>query len=116
MPGLKRKHNGEVTANGDISLPKTKRSKPTRDETIEDASSEADQHKKLGKLSSFPISKATRKMLKSRGVKFLFPIQYKTFDHVYEGKDVIGQARKSDHMVIMWLIGMYIELCSCVLL
>ena len=27
------------------------------------------------------------------GVKFLFPIQAQTFDHVYDGKDVIAQAR-----------------------
>lgn len=51
------------------------------------------EHQKLGKLSKFRIEKSTRKLLKSRGVKFLFPIQYKTFDPVYDGKDVIGQAR-----------------------
>ena len=50
-------------------------------------------HKKLGKLSKFRISKTTRKKLKERGIKYLFPIQYQTFDHVYEGRDVIGQAR-----------------------
>ena len=27
------------------------------------------------------------------GVKFLFPIQAQTFDHVFDGKDVIAQAR-----------------------
>lgn len=55
--------------------------------------SPADEHKKLGKLSKFRIDKSTRKVLKGRGVKFLFPIQYLSFDHVYDGKDVIGQAR-----------------------
>ena len=49
--------------------------------------------KKLGKLSKFRIQKPTRKILKERGVKYLFPIQYLTFDHVYNGKDLIGQAR-----------------------
>ena len=49
--------------------------------------------KTLGKLRNFRISKATRKKLKERGVKFLFPIQYRTFDHVYDNADVIGQAR-----------------------
>lgn len=29
-----------------------------------------------------------------RNVNYLFPIQYKTFDHIYNGEDVIGQARK----------------------
>ena len=28
------------------------------------------------------------------GVNFLFPIQAKTFDYVYDGEDVIAQARK----------------------
>lgn len=48
---------------------------------------------KLGKLSKFRINESMRKLLKERGVKELFPIQYLTFDHVYDGKDVIGQAR-----------------------
>ena len=56
-------------------------------------SSEKDEKKKLGKLSKFRIRKGTRKTLKERGVKYLFPIQYLTFDPVYDGNDVIGQAR-----------------------
>lgn len=51
------------------------------------------EEKKLGKFSNFRIRKSTRKVLKERGVKYLFPIQYMTFDHVYDGKDLIGQAR-----------------------
>jgi superfamily II DNA/RNA helicase len=31
-----------------------------------------------------------------RGIKYLFPIQTKTFDLIYEGKDVIGKASKLD--------------------
>ena len=50
--------------------------------------------KKLGKLSKFRISKLTRKTLKERGVKQLFPIQYLSFDSVFDGKDLIGQARE----------------------
>ena len=52
-----------------------------------------EEEKKLGKLSKFRVRKETRKVLKERGVKYLFPIQYTTFDHVYDGKDLIGQAR-----------------------
>ena len=51
------------------------------------------EHRKLGKLSKFRIEKSTRKLLKSRGVKYLFPIQYRTFNPVYDGRDLIGQAR-----------------------
>ena len=58
-----------------------------------DDSSCKDEQKKLGKLSKFRIRKETRKVLKEQGVKYLFPIQYMTFDPVYDGKDVIGQAR-----------------------
>ena len=47
-----------------------------------------------GKLKNFRISKQTRSVLKSRGVTRLFPIQYLTFDPVYEGNDVIGHARE----------------------
>lgn len=53
----------------------------------------AKKEPKLGKLSNFRINQSTRDLLKERGVKELFPIQYLTFDHVYDGKDVIGQAR-----------------------
>uniref|UniRef100_A0A2K5F842 RNA helicase n=1 Tax=Aotus nancymaae TaxID=37293 RepID=A0A2K5F842_AOTNA len=48
---------------------------------------------KEGAFSNFPISEETIKLLKGRGVTFLFPIQAKTFHHVYSGKDLIAQAR-----------------------
>ena len=57
-------------------------------------SSISKEDRRKGKLKNFRISKASRKVLKSRGITHLFPIQYLTYDHVYEGKDVIGQARK----------------------
>lgn len=68
-------------------------SSPT--ESVDDSQPDAvaKEHKKLGKLSKFRISKVTKTKLKERGIKFLFPIQYHTFDYVYDGKDVIGQAR-----------------------
>ena len=42
--------------------------------------------------SNFPKSEEMIKLLKARGVTFLFPIQAKTFYHVYRGKDLIAQA------------------------
>lgn len=69
----------------DESIPQVKKSKAGEDTLLEPQT--------LGKLRNFRISKATRKKLKERGVKFLFPIQYRTFDHVYDNADVIGQAR-----------------------
>ncbi|KAI4880014.1 hypothetical protein NFI96_031325 [Prochilodus magdalenae] len=46
-----------------------------------------------GAFSNFRISPNTVKLLEARGVKYLFDIQVKTFNPVYDGKDVIGQAR-----------------------
>ena len=48
----------------------------------------------MGQFSNFNISTDTIKCLKKKGVEYLFPIQIKTFDHIYNGKDVIGQASK----------------------
>ncbi|XP_027696439.1 ATP-dependent RNA helicase DDX50 [Vombatus ursinus] len=62
----------------------TKYSKPEEDQTPE---------QKDGAFSRFPISEETIKLLKARGVTYLFPIQVKTFSPVYEGKDLIAQAR-----------------------
>ncbi|KAM5237307.1 nucleolar RNA helicase 2 isoform 1-T1 [Ctenodactylus gundi] len=63
----------------------------------EESSGEAEQEipveQKEGAFSNFPISEETIKLLKARGVTFLFPIQAKTFHHVYSGKDLIAQAR-----------------------
>ncbi|XP_051009100.1 nucleolar RNA helicase 2 [Acomys russatus] len=63
----------------------------------EESSSETEKEipleQKEGAFSNFPISEETVKLLKARGVNFLFPVQAKTFHHVYSGKDVIAQAR-----------------------
>uniref|UniRef100_A0A8C8R6E6 RNA helicase n=1 Tax=Pelusios castaneus TaxID=367368 RepID=A0A8C8R6E6_9SAUR len=48
---------------------------------------------KEGAFSNFCISKGTIELLRARGVTYLFPVQVKTFEHVYDGKDVIAQAR-----------------------
>uniref|UniRef100_A0A4W5R6I5 RNA helicase n=1 Tax=Hucho hucho TaxID=62062 RepID=A0A4W5R6I5_9TELE len=48
---------------------------------------------KEGAFSNFRISPNTIKLLQARGISFLFDIQTQTFNSVYEGKDVIGQAR-----------------------
>ena len=39
------------------------------------------------------ISKPTRKLLKENGYKELFPVQYKTYESIYKGKDILVQAR-----------------------
>ncbi|XP_012872512.1 PREDICTED: nucleolar RNA helicase 2 [Dipodomys ordii] len=66
-------------------------------EAASEENSETEQEipveQKEGAFSNFPISEETIKHLKARGVTFLFPIQAKTFHHVYSGKDLIAQAR-----------------------
>ena len=42
--------------------------------------------------SNFPISEEMIKLLKARGVTFLFPIQAKMFHHVCRGKGLTAQA------------------------
>eukprot|EP01080_Neovahlkampfia_damariscottae_P009467 gene9467-1673_t len=44
-------------------------------------------------LSDFRISTQSIEILKEKGVEYLFPIQEKTFDHIYDGKDLVGRAR-----------------------
>ncbi|KAM3913859.1 nucleolar RNA helicase 2-B-like [Leptodactylus fuscus] len=46
-----------------------------------------------GDFSNFPICEETIKNLKAKGVMYLFPIQVKTFNTAYSGKDVVVQAR-----------------------
>ena len=45
------------------------------------------------RLSSYKISPSTVAALASRGINALFPIQAETFDHIYNGNDVLGRAR-----------------------
>ncbi|XP_032094330.1 nucleolar RNA helicase 2-like [Thamnophis elegans] len=58
-----------------------------------DQDEELTAEQKEGAFSNFDISKATLDLLKARGVTHLFPVQVKTFKPVFEGKDVIAQAR-----------------------
>ncbi|XP_028405033.1 nucleolar RNA helicase 2-like [Dendronephthya gigantea] len=88
-----RKRKGDEQTNGEGSK-KAKKEKSLdvgEDNATEKASKT--QTEIDGKLKKFRISKKTRKELKERGIKYLFPIQAKTFDLIYEGKDVIGKAR-----------------------
>ncbi|XP_027516798.1 nucleolar RNA helicase 2-like [Corapipo altera] len=54
---------------------------------------ELTEEAKEGAFSNFPLSQSTVDLLTARGVKYLFPVQVKTFQPIYDGKDVIAQAR-----------------------
>ncbi|XP_064001645.1 nucleolar RNA helicase 2-like [Pogoniulus pusillus] len=54
---------------------------------------ELTEEEKEGAFSNFPLTQDTINLLKARGVKYLFPVQVTTFQPIYDGKDVIAQAR-----------------------
>ncbi|XP_019751457.1 nucleolar RNA helicase 2 isoform X1 [Hippocampus comes] len=75
---------------------------PTPNQTpsqSDDSTSESEKEteetpeQKEGAFSNFRISQGTIQKLKARGVSYLFDIQVQTFDHVYDGHDVLAQAR-----------------------
>ncbi|XP_054466285.1 nucleolar RNA helicase 2 isoform X2 [Anoplopoma fimbria] len=95
----KKKHKkaiAEAETNGH-STPDTPAQTPAP--SSEDSASDAEKEtgetpeQKAGAFSNFRISQFTIDKLKARGATFLFDIQSKTFNSVYDGEDVIAQAR-----------------------
>nr|XP_002130533.1 nucleolar RNA helicase 2 [Ciona intestinalis] len=91
----------QIATSGEAEPPKKKRktSKKGKSEPdvkaedgtnvdIDDQSPEA-----LGDFNNFRITEQTKVLLKKKGVAYLFPIQIQSFNHVYDGKDVVAQAR-----------------------
>ncbi|XP_054627282.1 nucleolar RNA helicase 2 [Dunckerocampus dactyliophorus] len=99
---IKKKHKviAEAEINGH-SMPETPAETPnvTPSQSSGDSTSESEKEieetpeQKEGAFSNFRISQGTIKKLKARGVSYLFDIQVKTFDSVYDGEDVLAQAR-----------------------
>ncbi len=52
---------------------------------------EAKQHGHGPELRNYRIAPRTVELLEKQGIKQLFPIQYETFDLVYDGKDIMGR-------------------------
>ncbi|XP_029000540.1 nucleolar RNA helicase 2 [Betta splendens] len=79
------------------STPKTSAQTPSQssEESLSDSEKETEEtpEQKEGAFSNFRISPVTISKLKDRGVTYLFDIQVKTFNSVYDGEDVIAQAR-----------------------
>ncbi|XP_058652306.1 LOW QUALITY PROTEIN: nucleolar RNA helicase 2 [Onychostoma macrolepis] len=93
----KKKANVEdVTGNGETDKTPVSAVVDTPGPSSEDSDSDREKEtpeQKEGAFSNFRISQNTIKLLQARGVSYLFDIQVKTFNSVYDGKDVIGQAR-----------------------
>ncbi|XP_034381621.1 nucleolar RNA helicase 2 isoform X3 [Cyclopterus lumpus] len=81
--------NGHSTPNTPVETPV---------QSSEDSASDSEKEtetpeQKEGAFSNFRISQFTIDKLKARGATYLFDIQIKTFNSVYDGEDVIAQAR-----------------------
>ncbi|KAI4830751.1 hypothetical protein KUCAC02_002366 [Chaenocephalus aceratus] len=86
--------NGHSSTNTPVQTPI-----PTPAHSSDDSASDSEKdtgltpQQKAGAFSNFRISQVTIDKLKARGVTYLFDIQSKTFDSVFDGEDVIAQAR-----------------------
>ncbi|XP_042314392.1 nucleolar RNA helicase 2, partial [Sceloporus undulatus] len=80
-------------SNGVDHLKKQSNAEESNTDCESDQDPELTEEQKQGDFSNFDISKATLDLLKARGVTYLFPVQAKTFKYIYDGKDVIAQAR-----------------------
>ncbi|KTG02067.1 hypothetical protein cypCar_00042899 [Cyprinus carpio] len=86
----------DVMGNGETAKTPVSAAVDTPGPSSEDSDSDREKEtpeQKEGAFSNFRISQNTIKLLQARGVSYLFDIQVKTFNSVYDGKDVIGQAR-----------------------
>uniref|UniRef100_UPI0037E82CDC nucleolar RNA helicase 2 n=1 Tax=Semicossyphus pulcher TaxID=241346 RepID=UPI0037E82CDC len=86
--------NGHSTPNTPVQTPIQTPAQSSED-SASDSEKEMEQtpEQKEGAFSNFRISQVTIDKLKARGVSYLFDIQVKTFNPVYDGEDVIAQAR-----------------------
>uniref|UniRef100_A0A3P8SCK4 RNA helicase n=1 Tax=Amphiprion percula TaxID=161767 RepID=A0A3P8SCK4_AMPPE len=86
--------NGHSTPNTPVQTPIQTPSQSS-DDSASDSEKEKEEtpEQREGAFSNFRISQVTIDKLKARGVSYLFDIQVKTFNPVYDGEDVIAQAR-----------------------
>eukprot|EP00045_Choanoeca_perplexa_P012086 m.130555 g.130555 ORF g.130555 m.130555 type:complete len:751 (+) comp15877_c0_seq4:153-2405(+) len=100
----KRKHDeandsgsadAEAASNGsmDVHEEEPVADKPAKKVKPEKEAEDGDDHNAEGALENFDICDQTLRAMKDKGYKFLFPIQARTFEHIMEGKDVLGKAR-----------------------
>jgi len=82
-----------------FDLQKTTAKKECQDKTLDCSSAHEDSVKQQGDFTHFRITEPTKEFLHKQGINYLFPIQIKTFNHVYDGDDLIAQASKSNPRV-----------------
>ncbi|XP_072281009.1 nucleolar RNA helicase 2-B-like [Pyxicephalus adspersus] len=92
----KKSKKNEDNEDSDAPSAKKRKTEPEANGLNEEATTEEEEislEKIEGDFANFPISKETIANLKAKGVNYLFPIQVKTFQTAYSGKDVVVQAR-----------------------
>ncbi|KAG7235998.1 hypothetical protein INR49_001396 [Caranx melampygus] len=85
--------NGHSTPNTPVQTPIQTPSQSSEESASDSEKETETPEQREGAFSDFRISQVTIDKLKARGVSYLFDIQVKTFNHVYDGEDVIAQAR-----------------------
>lgn len=56
------------------------------------------------RVENFRISKPLKEMLRSKGIKSLFPIQAMTFDTILDGSDLVGRARTGQGKTLAFVL------------
>ncbi|XP_069756951.1 nucleolar RNA helicase 2 isoform X2 [Narcine bancroftii] len=87
-----RKHK-QKEKNGLVRETKLETSDDSRQCSEGEIEEKLSPEQKAGAFSNFKISQETIKLLNSRGVTHLFPIQAQTFNFIYDGCDCVAQAR-----------------------
>jgi hypothetical protein len=61
---------------------------------------EADKEEDVSLIANYRVSKEAQKALAERGITKFFPIQYETYDLVFEGKDIIARGKDLRYMIM----------------
>lgn len=98
--GFNLKSNGQFnkkrrsgTDNGDEEPSAKKKRKAAKNHILCEKEEEDADVKESGDFSKFRLSEETVQRLKGKKIDYLFPIQSETFDYIYDGHDLIAQAR-----------------------
>jgi len=70
----------------------------------DDSPAPVNPHEEAGKFSNFAMSKTVTSKLESRGIKYLFPVQYKTMAKCLAGHDLIVKARTGSGKTLAFAI------------
>ncbi|XP_052783574.1 ATP-dependent RNA helicase DDX50-like [Mya arenaria] len=75
------------------------------------SASQSSSDEEAGAFEKFNISEKVQHNLKGKGIHFLFPVQYHTFQHTLEGTDVVVQARTGTGKTLSFSLPLVEKLC-----